>query len=130
MPNYITIPEFETLSEQEVFNMSARHLLTQMEQSTDPYEGGVCLYRGPEGRMCAAGMFIADEHALRAEHKTWDLLVNLRKAPRIHLGLVVSLQTLHDHYAPEEWADRLHDLATRLGLSTAVVDELRNKEGG
>lgn len=46
------------LTEQQIFDKVATHLLTQMERSVD--ECGDCRYRGMNGKMCA----LAREHGL------------------------------------------------------------------
>lgn len=50
---------------QEIFDRTARHLFTQggpakIQPPNEPHPA--CAYRGNEGRKCAAGIWIKDEH--------------------------------------------------------------------
>jgi hypothetical protein len=56
---------------QRIFNIVAKHLLTQKKLSIGLDNG--CAYRGKDGRKCAAGCLIDDEHYLpEFEGKTID----------------------------------------------------------
>ena len=48
------------LSQQEVFNQVADHLLTQMKRSYSKKHKG-CQYRGPNGLKCAVGGILTDD---------------------------------------------------------------------
>lgn len=121
MDQYATIDGFEKLSAQEVFNISAKHLLKQGKKSESARDGN-CKYRGPEGRMCAAGPFLKDEHTYACENKTWGTLVAIRRVPPNNDRLICKLQHVHDHYCPEDWLVKLMELAIEHGLNIPEME--------
>ena len=46
---------------QEVFDVVAKHLLTQNAKSMDDPWDEMCAYRGENGRRCAVGALIPDD---------------------------------------------------------------------
>ena len=56
---------------QTVFDRVATHLLTQNAQSLDIVDGE-CLYRGEDGKMCAAGCLLTDGQAIEFEGFDWS----------------------------------------------------------
>lgn len=122
-----------TFTKQQTFDIVAKHLLTQGRRATN-LDGHICMYRAPNGDKCAAGCLIPDEqYVLSLEgqtvygHTMYDLLRDLGH----DITLVKVLQRVHDcgdHGPVEEivpsWPRLLRELAGRLGLSSAVVDEL------
>lgn len=48
------------MDRQAIFNQVRDHLLAQGVRSVNQH--GACLYRGPDGRKCAIGALISDEH--------------------------------------------------------------------
>jgi hypothetical protein len=130
--NYLTIPSFKSMSAQEVFDMSAGHLLKQGKQCQDDTE--TCLYRGENGMACAAGVFLTDEGAKAADNPKemlghscptagWEHLVFLEAVPCKHVELIRALQGIHDYILPSGWKTRLSELADRENLSDAVCHE-------
>lgn len=119
MPNYMTIPGFEDMTEQQVFDISAAHLLRQMVRSAN----GVCLYRS--GKLaCAAGVFLTDEGAKAAdnlEDPDWYAVVEAGWAPPTNERLVLQLQGVHDYDDPSEWHEALRLLAKEHNLNDAVL---------
>ena len=91
---YATIEGFEELSAQEVFDRSKDHLLKQGVRSASDF--GRCKYRGPEGLMCAAGIFLRPESAAGCEDKGWLDLRDRGRVPSTHADLVRELQYIHD----------------------------------
>lgn len=56
------VSEWKQYTNQEAFEKSARHLLSQNAKSTSYSQyGGSCVYRSSSGLMCALGIFIPDE---------------------------------------------------------------------
>lgn len=110
---YATIDGFESLTEQEVFDIAAGHLLKQMERSEI---GRGCCYRGENGLMCAAGPFLKDEHAAKCERSSWRGLTDGGTVPDTNSVLIGELQMIHDIYAPSEWWGKLESLAKRYKL--------------
>lgn len=91
----------ETMSLQEIFEASVTHLFNQGRQSANP-GGDFCLYRGPDGLKCAAGIFLDDDAAQRADKcpaSSWDRIYK-HTYPDMGSGkvaLIVALQSLHDN---------------------------------
>lgn len=110
------------LDNQTVYDRVKAHLLAQGRRSSD---GGRCFYRGPDGFKCAIGALIPD----RCYRPEWDRnsegtgrgINGLRdefgaigvfgEPSTADTKLLIELQDLHDVPAPEEWADRLAELA-------------------
>lgn len=110
---YATIDGFESLTAQQVFDISAGHLLKQMQRSED---GENCRYRGKNGLMCAAGPFLKDEYAEKCEGTGWYGLHIDGLAPRTNSKLIRELQMVHDACDPSEWRGQLEAVAVRHGL--------------
>lgn len=120
--NYLTIPGFQDMSAQEVFDMSARHLLKQMQRSES---SSTCLYRS--GNLaCAAGVFLTDAGAEAADSLSgpqgspWDMVVQNELAPVTNVQLICELQSVHDYNDPIAWKEKLMDVAKDFNLNDAV----------
>jgi hypothetical protein len=104
------------LTNQQIFNKVAKHLLEQNEKS---YNGLDCVYRSPDGLMCAAGCLIPP-HVLVPEGQAFsDLATAIHEESRIahtSLALVQTLQGVHDGCNPERWPSRLREVADDFGL--------------
>jgi hypothetical protein len=131
------------LTQQEVFNKVARHLILQNKQSTGIYKdidgGGKfgCMYRGDNGLMCAAGCVIPDElyspdientcfSALCYSDARYQELFNNES-----VRLVTDLQIIHDgkFCTSDEWPARLEELALEYKLDGRVIEEtLKERE--
>lgn len=131
---------------QEIFNASAKHLLTQMERSLDP-EGEYCRYRykKEDGKtlMCALGVLIPDnkyspdiEGAIPQYFDGKDkppypsssgaLLMKIFQEidlPTDSKGIMFlrDLQIIHDEYQPVDWKYHLRMLADKYGLTFSVT---------
>ena len=111
---------------QEVFDKVATHLLKQGSRS---YRKGGCAYRGKEGKMCAVGCLIADEHyrpslegrnlqskAVQAALK--DSGINVTQDMQLMLE---DLQSCHDSTPPTRWPQALRRIADHYKLNTEVL---------
>jgi hypothetical protein len=112
---------FETMTEQEVFDKVAEHLLTQNAQSLGPSStkpNGMCAYRGNNGLMCAAGCLIPDDkYKTKMEEFGWDVLVKSGRVPSSNFEmLIVRLQNLHDNFPVVEWKKKLKAIAEQHNL--------------
>ena len=116
MSNYATVDGFEQLSEQEVFDISAKHLLKQNKKSLSEDEE-TCMYRGEGGRMCAAGPFIKDSGAEKCERRDWATLVKAGAVPAANSQLIIELQAVHDRHGPSGWPHLLGRVALKHGLN-------------
>ncbi len=125
----------ETPTAQEVFGLAVGGVLKQGKRCVD--SDGTCLYRGPNGSKCAAGFVFTDEEVDNLEGGVFefdtyaDTVVKYR-APRLsgHVELLTKLQLIHDIREPEDWPRYYRDLATSLGLSTAVIDQWEAQQDG
>ncbi len=115
------------MTNQEVFDKVAAHLLTQGARSTSarwPYKGGVCAYRGEGGLKCAIGCLIAEEDYSPTIE---GLGVHSRRvftAAKLHesqISLASTLQTIHDTHSPTEWPRLLENAAATYQLAYGVV---------
>lgn len=128
------------MDKQQIFNTVAQNLLIQNECS---WNGEICLYRGPNGLKCAAGVLIPDElyqpemeghdfcefngpeigrQALLEAPKPelWNDVIALVGADNI--GLIKKLQKIHDQNQPEEWTQLLNELAEAERLDKSVLN--------
>ena len=112
MTTYITIPGFEKLTKQEMFDISARHILATGKPSVN--EGStLCVYAGSG---CAAAPFIREEERKKADepkvyfgtkypYSGWGDLASNNLVPRHHQDLVADFQVCHDTYASKVVTD-------------------------
>lgn len=133
------------LTNQEIFDKVATHLLTQGKKSIN--DEWRCLYHGPNGLMCAAGcLMLGSEDTSSFEgtsipnpsaedtltHKESAVLDALERGgvPRTceALNLVSDLQDLHDNDNPREWLDALRYCAEACSLNATVVDKFAKKK--
>ena len=124
------------MTPQEIFDTVAKHLFTQgcrsAELDEDPHSA--CLYRGPEGRMCAVGVLIPDElYNTDMEFQNAAYLVGKVNSPfpewmKANKNLLHSLQISHDRALywlnSEAMREGLRAVATQYALSSAVLDGL------
>lgn len=126
--------DINTMTAQEVFDASGCHLIRQGAQSVTPL---TCAYRGPEGRMCAAGIFIPDDvYAKHAdpdsefgnalEAQSWSVLAK-QLGLSAHTELVQELQVVHDDADdPYDFVEyvmlELRYMATRHKFNTAAIE--------
>lgn len=92
------------LTKQKVFDIVAKHLLTQMERSED--SNGYCLYKTADGLKCAAGCLISDEEyfaELDINGFNWQSLIKSKTVPESHGELIDDLQFIHDSVKPKYW---------------------------
>lgn len=117
------------MNKQEVFNKVAEHLLTQAQRSISLDK--FCLYRGPNGLMCAVGCLIPDEvytadiegegveGMLRILSPHAELLAK-HGLTEDNVDLLANLQRLHDKVPVERWSRKLELLALHYDLNYKV----------
>jgi hypothetical protein len=106
----LSLPE----TEQEVFDLVAKHLLTQNKRS-DNVIG--CCYRSRNGLKCAAGCLIPDESYNKSmETYGWPDLVKRQLVSAKHETLISRLQVIHDRAAVSEWKQKLKAIAEQHNL--------------
>lgn len=109
---------------QEIFDKVARHLLTQGVRSSRG--SNTCVYRGPNGTMCAVGCLLPDDVAKAADSKFLSVtgLINHDMLPaelRPHALLLERLQHIHDSIDVAKWREELTRCAEQYKLSAAAV---------
>lgn len=113
------------MTEQEVFNRIAAHLLTQNVRSLDSH--GNCMYRGPAGLKCAAGIFIPDSRycsSLENIGCSAKVIKNVMEPEVVGaIDLIREAQSIHDYYDPCEWAEKLKTLAAEFNLNTDIIKQ-------
>jgi len=103
----------ETL--QEIFDIVSKHLLKQNERSE--YCDGTCMYSGPNGLKCAAGVLIPhDQYKSEFEGKGWLKLVNYELVEDKFAEEICNLQRIHDLDRVERWKDELIKFADDYNL--------------
>lgn len=126
------------MTNQEIFDTVARHLLTQKEKCG---EGALCNYRRG-GLKCAVGVLIPDElyssaiEGIPVDHffLEEDALLPSpevaavsawfkRTFPDGQNRLIDELQVVHDSWKVEEWKDELAHVAYTFYLNKAVLEE-------
>ena len=118
---------------QETFEIVAKHLITQGKVSLGP-TGINCAYRGDNGTKCAVGCLIPDEKyssslegfsIQKYKYATFDGAINITALMQelgYDLKLLKSLQGVHDNNPCSDWSDALRSVASRFGLNTRVLD--------
>lgn len=108
----ITLATLPQATEQEVFDQVVTHLRKQNVVSRGPDQ---CMYRGPNGLMCAAGCLIADDEFVKrmddGGDTSWGGLVSEGLFPEDHKELIEKFQSVHDEWRVDEWEDQFKRLA-------------------
>lgn len=118
----ITLATLKDATAQQVFDQVAAHMIKQNAASRSE-DGLKCMYRGAEGRMCAAGCLMSDDEYKPEFDKgqsygggSWSSMVRNGSVPDDHKHLIMRLQRLHDNGYPESYARELWRLADDQGL--------------
>lgn len=106
---YITIKGFEDMTAQQVFDKAVTHLRQQGRPSVAAENS--CVYRGPDGLMCAAGPFLRDEKCAGVEGSGWHSLCDTGLVPAKHSSLVSRLQNAHDMAFDDACGDHVEWMA-------------------
>lgn len=129
-----TLEQNKVMTAQEMFNLAARHLLTQNAKSiATPSYITQCAYRGREGRMCAFGIFIPDDiYSPRMEGCVASTIYVWPKTclPIGLKDLARDLQSTHDIYESKAWKARLRRVAELYDLNSDVLNEFLDSEHG
>lgn len=117
------------MNKAEIFEKVQTHLLAQKCRSAgiNPQtENFICLYRGPEGLMCAAGCLIPDElydpsmegcNCQEGAVAKALIQAGVDMSDGTIAMMVDSLQDMHDRVPPLKWADALKEKARYYGLA-------------
>ena len=125
MTEYVTIEGFEQLTEQEAFDISAKHVLKNGRQSVKN-DGYKCVYTGIG---CGASPFIREEHRARCDEGVangWTGLASQHLVPEHLKDVVHKLQRCHDYADKtnfvEDYKTRMASVANDLNLNPAVLE--------
>lgn len=113
----------DALTDQEVFNTVARHLLKQGAPARDRH-GNAC-FRNVAGQKCAIGVLIPDgEYRVWMEDYTPETLVReLSRLASVDRKLIRMLRLTHDTWPSNQWRLHLAWIAARFGLDAEVLNE-------
>lgn len=119
-----------SISAQDAFNKMSDHLMKQKKRSVIKQDGvKTCLYRHPDGLMCAVGAIIPNEfyHEGLEELHASVLPLYRKNEPFENLdpGFLLDIQVIHDSTKPSKWAKELRDLAKKYNLE--VPDIIKKK---
>lgn len=115
------------MTDQEVFDRVATHLLTQKRKARDSELS--CQYRNAEGLKCAVGCLIPDsDYTPKMEgHRVAFLIVNYDSVRSLFVNinpeLLYDLQSIHDSQDPAHWRSSLARAARVYKLDGAVVEK-------
>lgn len=118
------------MTPQEIFDTVATHLLTQNRMS---HNGITCLYRGPNGTKCAAGVLIPEkDYSISMEMR--EIAAIARRFPlpafiRQNLSLISALQRIHDNawtnddgtFRRDVLIERLRGMASHFNLDASKL---------
>lgn len=111
-------------TDQEIVDRTYKHLIEQGSKCVNI--GGACVYRGPEGKMCAIGALIPDElyqGSMDVYGNTIDEVI--RHYPAVEdlfransPELLKRIQEIHDEYDPfDKWEQYINFEFNKLALS-------------
>ena len=118
------------MTHQEIFDFVWTKLYEQGEQSTDDFR---CKYRTLDGLKCAVGHLIPDDlyeeamegHSVITINKNYSLPSEVFNPNNI--CLLQDLQFAHDFAGTTDFRENLafhmRDIALRMGLSPAIIEE-------
>jgi hypothetical protein len=107
---------------QIVFDIVVEHALRQNCRSASLDNSNDCMYRGPNGTKCFAGVLIPDDKYFPSLEKiSWLGLVNRNIAENFNKTFISGLQFIHDTFPVKEWPEKLRELGKEKGLN---VDKL------
>lgn len=121
-----TIPGFNRLTKQQMFNMAGKHLLSTGQKA---YSRGTCTY---SGSGCAASVFLQEDARGRLDGEgSWNDLVHANFVSKHNHPFINELQVAHDstpsHFGSEqfmrEWKEEMLKIAHRYNLDASFLEE-------
>ena len=115
------------MTEQDIFDKVAEHLLTQKEKAQDSCE--VCRYRTANGAKCAVGCLIPDNNYKKTiegfpTQSVWkEMMVMIPGLQDSHMRLLTTLQIVHDSIPVDKWKLELGNVALKHDLNADVLDK-------
>jgi len=128
--NLNVIPGFESLTPQQCFDMSAKHVIKNGKACVSEY--GNCVY---SGIGCAAALFLTPSARIRADEMAneggsdWLTLAGGSFVPKKNATLIRKIQNCHDLNKLEVpfvdfFRRDMRELAKKEGLDDSVLDQL------
>lgn len=110
------------MTNQEAFDKVYQHLLKQGEESLSE-DGGMCMYRGVDGKSCAIGCLIPDpEYNPSFEGAPVTTIQRgVAALAGLSTGLLFDLQHVHDKVEVSGWDVELNVVARRYNLTIPEV---------
>ena len=110
---------------QETFDIVTKHLL---EQGCRSENEDTCLYQGPNGTKCAAGILIPDGQYDEEFENTPVMYDDVSYGPvgvlleklGYDVYLVQALQYVHDQNLPKSWPQALREVANTFNLECSL----------
>jgi hypothetical protein len=118
------------MTQQEIFDKVALHLLRQGKRATYDGESFICRYRAFDGTSCAIGCLIEDKWYSSGLEGCSIYARDIQGALKLSgiladdgtiRSLLGSLQYLHDGIDPSSWREELFAIANRYNLSPEVM---------
>lgn len=117
---------------QHTFNHIVNHLRKQGQKSTGLFKGAYgqiqgCMYRGPDGLMCAAGCCIRDEFYradMEGRGAGWETVSNAITMSGFDVVVATSLQHIHDSWPIRDWEDSFNKVAEYYKLVYTPAEQL------
>lgn len=111
--------------DQEVFETSAKHLLTQRQRAATP--GGTCQLRTYDGLKCAIGALIPeDKYHSEMERTGFVKLLKELGYEDLNLDLIFMMVDIHDLLPVYEWKSRLIETGNLYNLDTEFLNDFTN----
>lgn len=118
------------LTDQQIFDRTARHLLKQGKKSRDTEH---CLYRGPNGLRCPVGALISNRCyrpgmegvGASSLFNCFEANMNACGLYASHKGILEVIQDVHDSQNARSWRRYLGQVGNELNLSTHVLNAPR-----
>jgi hypothetical protein len=122
---FMSRPKSHMMSKQEMFNVSAKHIIAQGKRSYVAGHG--CLYRSPDGCMCGFGPFIPDDkYTFALEGKSAKGVIQTLGLD-LDPDLADCLQKCHDGTRDDifisDYKRRMRLLARNYGLDASVLED-------
>lgn len=121
------------VTEQEIFDRVATHLLAQQRASVSR-DNHRCRYRNDFGLKCAIGALIPDD-LYRPQMENLSVVRLLQNFPELShympdntLPLCKELQSIHDRTSSDKWLIKLYKVAKQFKLATYILDRRKQQE--
>jgi hypothetical protein len=114
----ITLKTLHLHTEQQVFDYIVKYLLQQNEKCHKYYHkwGHLCYFKHKNLKSAVGCLISDDEYDPKIEGEDYGQLSAKKKVPVEHVGIIVELESIHDHFPPKMWWVQFKELAKMYGL--------------